>query len=84
MTIISILKKYDFMPRGKRSLWWGIGSTVWGHIAEVTPMGGDVYSVRYHEWQYNCDGDCVVDEDNTIVLYGAQVLTFLFENLPLF
>ena len=82
-SIMDILSSYGFETRGER-LWWGIGSLVWGHIAEVRSLGGDLYELHYREWFYDSWGECLKDEDTTAVLHGALLLQFLFEKLPIF
>ena len=81
-TITSILSLYGFETRADGAQWWGTGSMVWGHIAEVRHLGRDLYEVTYHGWDYDCDGELVADERTTAVLHGARLLQFLFERLP--
>ena len=82
-TIPAILAGYGFETRRDHSLWWGCGSLVWGHIAEVKPLGNDLYEVNIHDWQYDCAGEPVVDKRETLTLYGARALQCLCERLPL-
>lgn len=63
---------------------WGCGSLVRGITATVAYKGGNVYVVRYHKWEYDCEGEVVIDTEETVSLYGAQMLQYLFEKLPLF
>lgn len=83
-TILNILATYGFETRADGSVWWGIGSLVWGHVAEVKPLGNDLYEVKYHTWFYDPDGNPAKDERATATLYGALMLQYLFERLPLF
>lgn len=82
-TISAILSNYGFETRHDRTLWWGVGSLVWGHIVEVRNLGRDLYEVKHHTWCYDGDGECVADERTTSVLHGAQALQYLFERCPL-
>lgn len=82
-TIFDILALYGFETRSTDVVWWGIGSLVWGHTANVQSLGNDLYEVVYHEWFYDCSGECVLDERTTSVLHGALLLQYLFERLPL-
>lgn len=82
-SISEILSIYGFETRPNHTQWWGIGSLVWGYIAEVKPLGGDLYEVRYQEWFYDSWGECLKDEDVKTVLHGALLLQYLFERLPL-
>lgn len=83
MTITNILSTYGFETRADGSQWWGCGSLVWGHIAEVQNLGNDLYEVKYHEWYYNDCGECLKDERSVTVLHGALLLQFLFERMPI-
>ena len=83
ISISDILSIYGFKTHTNGSKFWGIGSLVWGYTAEVKNLGQDLYEVQYHKWAYDCDGECVKDERSTAVLYGARLLQFLFERLPL-
>lgn len=83
-SIVKILVGYGFEVQSDSTLWWGVGSLVWGHIAEVTPLGKDLYKVQYRRWLYNDCGECVADVRETAVLHGALALQYLFERLPLF
>lgn len=82
MTIANVLKVYGFEARRNHSLWFGVGSLVWGHTAEVEPIGKNLYKVHYREWFYNCEGDCLKDEDEIRILPGALLLQYLVEKLP--
>lgn len=82
-TITSILLTNGFETRSENTLWWGIGSLVWGWIAEVRDLGGDLYEARYQHWFYDQWGDPVEDTDEVVVLHGARALEYLFERLPL-
>ena len=83
-TIKGILSTYGFETRTDGSQWWGVGSLVWGYVAEVKSLGGDLYEVRYREWFYDQYGECLTDEDVKTVLHGALLLQYLFERLPIF
>ena len=83
MTIPAILKGYGFETLRGNSVWWGCGSLVWGHTAEIKPLGKDLYEVKYHHWYYDSWGDPVVEEEETLSLHGAKALEYLFERLPL-
>lgn len=83
-SIVKILVGYGFEVQSDGTLWWGTGSLVWGHIAEVKSLGNDLYEVRYHSWLYDSYGDCLKDEVAASVLHGALALQYLFERLPLF
>lgn len=83
-TITGILTTYGFETRPDHTQWWGVGSLVWGYIAEVKSLGGDLYEVRYREWYYDSWGECLKDEDVKTVLHGALLLQYLFERLPIF
>ena len=82
-SIMAILSDYGFETRRDGSIWWGTGSLVWGHTAEVKSLGGDLYEVKYHYWYYDSWGECLANEDVKTVLYGALLLQYLFERLPL-
>ena len=83
MKISEILTNYGFVPKDANVLRWATGSLVWGYIAEVKPLGNDLYEVKYSEWLYDCDMEPVVDIESTQTLYGSQVLAFLFQRMPL-
>lgn len=83
-TITEILTTYGFETRSNHTLRWGAGSLVWGYTAEVKPLGGDLYEVKYHEWHYNSEGECLKDEEAKATLHGALLLQYLFERLPIF
>ena len=83
MQVAEILEVYGFAKKDDEVLKWAAGSLVWGYIAEVKPLGNDLYEVKYSEWLYDCDGEPVVDENSTQTLYGSQVLAFLFQRMPL-
>ena len=82
-SIMNILATYGFETRGTH-LWWGVGSLVWGYIAEVKSLGEDLYEVHYREWFYDSWGECLKDEDTTVVLHGGEALGYLFTRLPIF
>ena len=81
-SIMNILKTYSFEIREDNTMWWGIGSLVSGHIADVKYLGQDLYRVAYRRWMYDSYGDLVVDKDEYVVLHGALMLQYLFERLP--
>lgn len=84
MTIANILATYGFETRSNHTMWWGCGSLVSGCTADVTPLGNDLYEVKYHEWYYDSWGECRKNENEKIVLHGALLLQNLFERLPIF
>ena len=77
ITIISTLALYGFCAQADGSFKYGIGSLMWGHVASVKFLGGNRYEVRAHRWFYNCDGDCVLDTDETAVVFASEVVEFL-------
>lgn len=81
-TIIATLATYGFESRADGSLFWGIGSLVWGHTASVRPMGGDLYEVTIAHWLLNEWMEEVRDTRDTRVLHGAQALAWVFEEMP--
>lgn len=93
MTIFGILRSYGFQAGDSRSarwgktsndttkVWYGSGSLVWGTVAEIALVGDDLYEVKYHKWQYDCNGECIFDESTTAVLHGALVLEFVFTRM---
>ena len=83
-TIKGILSTYGFETRTDGSQWWGVGSLVWGYVAEVKSLGGDLYEVKYRSWYYDSWGECLRNEDVKSVLHGALLLQYLFERLPIF
>lgn len=83
-SILKILETYGFETRANHTLWWGVGSLVWGHVAEVRYLGRDLYEVRYRTWFYDSWGECLKNEDTKSVLHGALLLQYLFEKLPIF
>jgi hypothetical protein len=83
-TIASILINYGFTTQRDGSLFWGQGSLVWGTTATIKNKGGNAYMVKYHKWAYDCDGEPIIETVETVSLYGAQALGYLFEKLPLF
>jgi len=83
MTIANTLTVNNFATMADGSQFWGIGSLVWGHTAQVRAIGDDLYEVTIHHWFYTPDGDPAVEDQKTEVLYGAQVLTIVFTEMPL-
>lgn len=81
-SISSILSRYGFETKHNGSQWWGIGSLVWGYTATVRNLGSDMYEINYHNWQYDCDGECVFDKTMVSNMHGAKLLEFIFENMP--
>ena len=76
-TIISSLALYGFIARADGSYYYGVGSLMWGHTAVVRFLGKGRYEVATHVWFYNCDGDCVQDDTDTIVVYAGEVISIL-------
>lgn len=81
MTITSTLTVYGFATRRDGSLFWGVGSLVWGHTATVKALGSDLYEVTIHHWAYDCEGDPEEEVTTTRTLYGAQALAWIFTEL---
>ena len=83
--MMEILATYGFVParRNHKALWWGVGSLVWGSTAEVRQVGKNRYEVKYHTWYYDSYGEPIEDKEETLDLYGAQMLAYLVERLPL-
>lgn len=79
MTIIDTLKANHFEEKKDGSVWLGRGSwLVWGDIMEVKRIGKDSYEVTTKHW--SCDEwmDLVRDDNETVVLCGADVLELAF------
>ena len=81
MPIFDMLALYGFEPYRDGGIWWGIGSLVWGYTAYVYHEGDD-YRIRYHRWLYDCEGECVCDDTDEIVLHDYEVLVYLVPRLP--
>lgn len=82
-SIFNILMHYGFSLNADNSISYGIGSLVWGHTVKVEHLGNNLYKIYCHTWSYNCEGDCEKDEKVETVLYGALLLEYVFEKLPL-
>lgn len=82
--MMAILATYGFEPKrfAADTLWWGVGSLVWGYTAEVRRVGKDLYEVKYHTWYYDSYGECLEDREETHILHGALMLAYLVERLP--
>jgi len=78
-SIISTLSLYGFVARADGSFHYGVGSLMWGHVASVRALGGNRYEVYAHVWFYDENGDCVVDREETQVLFAGSVVGFLAE-----
>ncbi len=76
-SIISSLALYGFIVRTDGSYYYGIGSLMWGHTAVVRFLGKGRYEVATHVWFYNCEGDCVQDDTDTIVVFASEVISIL-------
>jgi hypothetical protein len=83
--MMAILATYGFEPTpfSAKTLWWGVGTLVWGDTAEVKRVGKDLYEVKYHSWFYDSYGECLKDDRETVILHGALMLQYLVERLPL-
>lgn len=81
-TITAILATYGFETRWDGSMFWGVGSLVWGHTAIVEALGHDLYRVTTSHWFYDPDGNPLVDEGTTAVLHGALALARVFSEMP--
>ncbi len=82
-TIKATLTANGFEQTSKDTLFWGVGSLVWGHTARVKTLGSDLYEVTLRHWWYNCDMDPEVDTRETVVVHGAQALALVFSQMPL-
>ena len=82
MSIVKMLTSYGFVPTARHTLYWGIGSLVWGYVVEVRPLGGNRYEVQSREWFYSPDGDCLTDKDLTEVVYGGEVMARAMATIP--
>ena len=71
-----------FERQSDKSLWWGTGSTVWGHTVRISGIGDDDYRVVYRHWDFNCNGDCLADEHTEAVFHGELLIEFLSSKLP--
>lgn len=76
------LSAYGFKTRPDGSLFWGVGSLVWGDSFDVTRVGADLYEVRVCHWFYDPDGEPVQDVAETRVLRGAEALGWVFAEAP--
>lgn len=82
-SVFATLLNYRFeASRRPNTIWWGIGSLVWGDTFHVTALGGDLYEVTHHHWFYDQYGDPVVDTTEKVVLHGAEAIGFAFTHLP--
>ena len=81
-SITVALSAYDFKTRPDGSMFWGIGSLVWGDSFDVTRVGADLYEVRVSHWLYNQYGDAVRDTAETRILRGAEALEWIFSEAP--
>lgn len=79
VSIISTLCLYGFVARADGSFYYGVGSLMWGHTASVRFLGGNRYEVSTHRWFYDENGDCVLDREETQVLFAGSVVGFLAE-----
>ena len=81
MSIQKVLGLYGFVVRADGSLFWGVGSLVWGHTATVKAVGYNRYEVTIHHWAYDCEGDPEEDTTITRTLYGAEALAWIFTDI---
>jgi len=81
-SIIATLAAYGFVTRPDGSLFWGIGSLVWGHTFTVSLVGANLYEVRVAHWLFDPDGEPVQDTAETRVLRGAEALAWVFAEAP--
>lgn len=82
MTISNTFATCGFSALRDGSLYWGVGSTVWGDSATVKRVGANLYRVTVAHWAYDCAGECVCDTSETRTLYGAQALAWVFTEMP--
>jgi len=77
-----ILLRFGFEEKDPETLWWGVGSLVWGHEITIRCLEDDFYEIKHHQWEYNSDGDCVRDDTFKDVLHGKDLIQYIIDNTP--
>lgn len=85
-TFFTILELNGFTALKNGSFVWGVGSLVGGYSVKVKPLaienGTRKYKVNIHHWQYDADGELVIEEEKTKILFAGDALAFIFQEVP--